>query len=399
MKKQLIIIGIDGGASKASAYVIEVSNDGKSFTLGIHNSAKEYRDYNDFQTDFKPVGLPTQLEQIKNNNIRPTPAEINQSKAYYHAFSAIISDLVKRTKADNVLIGIGMPGVKTTDKRGIAAMANGPRMPNFATEIEQRLNNTGIALATPITKLGSDADYCGIGEEYAENGGFRTTENAYYLGGGTGAADAIKLRGDLKTFDECRAWIAKTWEMNDEFGRPMETYCSAHGIQTLYGELSGIPLLELNKNKIYLEEILKLAASDDKAAIATWQTVSKKLAELLFERINTIYCGWENNFSFVDHDKLPLISIHTYINTLLDKIIIGQRLGKILGFPTAKEYFVDPLINYLSELVNTNDYLYDRAKSHYIKSGKFDSKIIIASQLNEAPALGAGIDAFRNYML
>ncbi len=399
MKKQPVIIGIDGGASKVSAYVIEESENGNIFTLGDYHSAKEYHDYNDFQADFKPVELPTQLEQIKNNKIMLTHEEIKQSKTHYQAFNAVISDLVKLTKAENVLIGIGMPGVKTADKRGIAAMANGPRMPNFAAEIEQLLNNTGIALATPIIKLGSDADYCGIGEEYATNGALRNIKNGYYLGGGTGAADALKLQGKLITFDECKSWIAKTWEMSDENGRSMETYCSANGIQSLYSAFAGISQSELNKNKIYLEQILKLAGNNDKAANAIWQTVTKSLGDLLFERISTIYSGWQDNFSFISKDKLPLISSHIYKNTLLDKIIIGQRLGTILATPLAREYLVKPLLNKLSELVNKSESLNESAKSHYLKSGKFDSKIIIASHLKEAPALGAGIDAFRNFKL
>jgi predicted NBD/HSP70 family sugar kinase len=397
MKKQPIIIGIDGGASKVSAHIVEAADDGKSFTFGNHYSAQEYRDYDDFQTDFKPIELPTQLEQIKNNNIMLTPEEIKQAKAYYHAFSDTISDLVKLTKTEHLIIGIGMPGIKTTDKRGIAAIANGPRMPHFAREIEQKLLVAGIALATPITKLGSDADYCGIGEEYAENGAFRNIKNAYYLGGGTGAADALKLHGNLIAFDDCKSWIAKTWEMSDENGRSMETYCSANGIQSLYSAYAGISQSELNKNKIYLEQILKLAANNDKAATTTWQIVSKNLAGLLFERINTIYYGWENSFSFINQNKPPLISNHIYKNTLLDKIIIGQRLGKILDIPLAREYLLKPLLKNLSELVNKSESLNEHAKAHYLKSGKFDSKIIITSHLNEAPALGAGIDTFKNF--
>ena len=397
MKNSPKIIGIDGGASKVSAYVISVSKDGYRFTLGKENSVKEYRDYSDFQTDFKPVSLPTQLEQIQNNNIVLTPAEIKQSNAYYMAFSDVIYDLVELTKTEHVLIGIGMPGVKTTDKRGIATMANGPRMPNFTTEIEQRLNTYGIALAMPISKLGSDADYCGIGEEYAENGTFRNIENAYYLGGGTGAADALKLHGKLISFDDCKSWIAKTWEMCDKNETSMETYCSANGIQSVYSNYMGISQSELSGNKIYLEQILKQAASDDKAAIATWQTVSSRLADLLFERISTIYSGWQNNFSFINQNKSPLILSHGYTNSLLDRIIIGQRLSEIFRNPLAQEHLIEPLNNNLTELVNKSESLDERAKSHYLKDGKFDNKIIITSQLREAPALGAGIDAFRNF--
>lgn len=394
MKKQPTIIGIDGGASKISAYIIEVSEDGKSFTFGKENSIKEYHNYPDFQLDFTPVSLPTQLEQIQNNNIVLTPAEIQQSKAYYDAFRDAISDIVKLTKAENVLIGIGMPGVKTTDKRGISAMSNGPRMPYFATEIEQRLLAANIALATPISKLGSDADYCGIGEEYAENGAFRNIENAYYLGGGTGAADALKLHGKLISFDACNDWIAKTWEMCDKNGKSMEIYCSANGIQSVFSELAGIPQSELNKNKIYLEHTLEFAAKDDRAAITTWQIISEKLADLLFERITTVYGGWQNQFSFINPNKPTLISNHKYRNILLDRIVIGQRLGKLFQNPLAQKYFEEPLMNNLAELISKSKLLDERAKKHYLQSGKFNTKIIIASQLREAPALGAGIEAF-----
>lgn len=398
MKKQPTIIGIDGGASKISAYIIEVSEDGKSFTFGKENSIKEYHNYPDFQLDFTPVSLPTQLEPIQNNNIVLTPAEIQQSKAYYDAFRDAISDIVKLTKAENVLIGIGMPGVKTTDKRGISAMSNGPRMPYFAAEIEQRLLAANIALATPISKLGSDADYCGIGEEYAENGAFRNIENAYYLGGGTGAADALKLHGKLISFDACNDWIAKTWEMCDKNGKSMEIYCSANGIQSVFSELAGIPQSELNKNKIYLEHTLEFAAKDDRAAITTWQIISEKLADLLFERITTAYGGWQNQFSFINPNKPTLISNHKYRNILLDRIVIGQRLGKLFQNPLAQKYFEEPLMNNLAELISKSKLLDERAKKHYLQSGKFNTKIIIASQLREAPALGAGIEAFVKLM-
>jgi len=391
------IIGIDGGASKVSAHVVKVSKYSQIFTLGKQNSVKEYHHYPDFQTDFKPVSLPIQLEQIQNNNIVLTLAEKKQSKAYYNAFIDAITDLIELTKAKNVLIGIGLPGIKTAEKRGINAMANGPRMPNFVTEIEQRLFASGVTLAMPISKLGSDADYCGIGEEYAENGAFKDVENAYYLGGGTGTADALKLCGKLISFDNCKTWIAKTWEMCDENGISMEIYCSANGIQLIYGDLVGISQLELNGNKIYLEEILELSTKNDKDAIVTWQLVSQRIAHLLFERISTIYYGSQNNYSFIDPIKPPLDSNHTYKNSSLNRIVIGQRLGYVFQNPLAQEYLIKPLVNNLTELISTSNFLDEHAKAHYLKSGKFDSDIIIASQLREAPALGAGIAAWQSF--
>ncbi len=397
MKEHPIIIGIDGGASKVSAHVIEVSKDGKSFTLGKENSVKEYCNYPDYLHDFIPISLPVQLQQIQNENIVLTPTEIIQSQAYYNAFCDAISDLIKLTKAEKVLIGIGMPGIKTTDKRGIVAMANGPRMPYFAAEIEQILSATNIALVSPISKLGSDADYCGIGEEYAENGSFRDIENAYYLGGGTGAADALKLHGKLISFDDCKTWIVKTWEMSDENGNSIEMYCSANGIQSIYSNLTGIPQSELNENKIYLVQILKLAAKDNRAAIATWNIISENLADLLFERISTIYSGWQNNFSFINPNREKIKSNHEYLGTLLDRIVIGQRLGKIFQNTLAQEHLFKHLIIHLSELVSKSKILDERAKSHYLKNGNLKSKILSISELREAPALGAGINAWQSF--
>ena len=395
MKKLPTIIGIDGGASKVSAHIIEKNGD--TFSLGKYNSIKEYNNYPDYQKDFIPVNLPTQLEQIQNCNIVLTAAEIKQSQSYFDAFSDAISDIIKLTKTENILIGIGMPGVKTTDERGIAAMANGPRMPNFTAEIEQRIDKSGITLIAPIFKIGSDADYCGIGEEYAEKGNFRDIENAYYLGGGTGTADALKLRGKLILLDECKDWISKTWEMSDENGKSMEIYCSANGIQSIYSVFASMSQSELGENKIYSEQILELANKNDNAAITTWQTVSKYLADLIFERISTIYSGWQNNFSFINPNRKKLKSNHFYIGTLLDRIVIGQRLGDTIRMKTAQKIIVKPILNHLSQLIKESKTLDDAAKLHYLKNDTFNSEILTSSELREAPALGAGIDAWQSF--
>lgn len=397
MSNKPTIIGIDGGASKVSAHIVEFN--GETFSLGNYSVTKEYREYPEFQNDFTSVDLAIQLSQINENNISITVAEKEQAKAYYSAFIDVITEITQNTNSESILIGIGMPGIKTTDRRSIIAIANGPRMPHLASIIEKRISKTDITLLNPIVKLGSDADYCGIGEEYAENGAFKNVENAYYLGGGTGAADALKLHGDIISFDECKDWIAKTWEFKTDDGNSMETYCSAKGIQSIYGELKGIAQTELSNNNIYLEQIITRAVLDEKEAIDTWQLVSKKIAELLFERITTIYSGWQNNFSFVNPNRQSINPTHQYKNTLLDRIVIGQRLGAILSDSIATIYFLKPLKKNLSGLISKSDSLDDSAKSHYLDNGKFNDQIIVPSQLREAPALGAGINAFRNFKL
>ena len=61
MSKKPTIIGIDGGASKVSAHVVDIAEDKKRFSLSKYNSIKEYRDYSEFHEDFTPVDLPIQL--------------------------------------------------------------------------------------------------------------------------------------------------------------------------------------------------------------------------------------------------------------------------------------------------------------------------------------------------
>lgn len=396
MSDKVTLIGIDGGASKVSANIVEFN--GESFSLGRNKSTKEYKNYIDFQKDFKPVELANQLSQMDDNSIELTESEIIHANAYYSAFADAIEEIVSLIDCENFLIGIGMPGIKSADGRGIIVMANGSRMPNFSAEIEQRLSANNIALAKPIAKLGSDADYCGIGEEFAQNGVFKNVSSSYYLGGGTGAADALKLHGKLIPLDDCKAWFAKTWEFKTDSGNSMETFCSARGIQSIYSEIANISNVDLIKNGIYLEQILVKAGEREKSAIETWKIVSKNIAELIYERISTIYSGWKNNFSFINPNRENLKSNHNFKGTLLDKIVIGQRLGETIKMKLADEIIVKPILKHLSCFIYESDSLDDSAKSYYLKNGNIRSELFTTSELREAPALGAGIDAWNNYV-
>ncbi|MDP5958111.1 MAG: hypothetical protein QGF82_05115, partial [Candidatus Marinimicrobia bacterium] len=150
-----ILIGLDGGATKVSAWQIEQTL--KGFVLGSIHSEKTYSSFPPFNPEFTPVDIQTQLEEI-NSSIALTDSEQKQGQAFIHAFTDTISEL---SSDEEIIIGIGMPGIKTTDGRGIAAMANGPRIPKFCDELEKALSENSIKLAKPIHHLGSDADYCG----------------------------------------------------------------------------------------------------------------------------------------------------------------------------------------------------------------------------------------------
>ena len=366
--KDILLIGIDGGATKVSAWVINYREQTQLFQLSDINLQKKYSDYPDFNPGYTPVDIKTQLDEM-NKEINIASEEKKQGNVYMKTTADVIIGLLKKFPEKKALIGIGMPGLKTADKRGISAIANGPRMPGYSEFIELRIKEENLTLGAPIAHLGSDADYCGLGEEYSADGLFKDVQNAYYLGGGTGVADALKLKGDLIPFDQTKSWIAKAWEMLNDTGISFERYASASGIQFIYSRYSNIPVKELNNNHIYPPQILEKALSDDKAAIDTINDVSIYIATLIYERITTIYSGWFGLFSFVNPARELTEKDHKYRGVLLDRIIIGQRLGDLLDDSKQTPLLWSMIIERLSELFSKNKN--NRLKKKYLQNGRF----------------------------
>ena len=389
-----VIIGIDGGATKVSGWVIDYSEKTSLFHISDINVQKKYSDFPDYNPGYIPVDIKTQLDEM-NSRVLLTKEEAKQGNVYMSAAAAVVIELIKKYPDKNALVGIGMPGLKTNNKRGIIALANGPRMPEYSGFIESRIRENNLSLLSPIAHLGSDADYCGLGEEYSENGLFKDAKNAYYLGGGTGVADAMKLNGSLLPFDNAKAWIAKTWEMKSDNELSLERYSSASGIQSIFSRHSNIPVEELNKNHIYPPQILEKALLNDKAALATIKEISYYIAKLLFERISTIYSGWTDLFSFVNPAKEIQEKNHSYKGTLLECIIIGQRLGDLLQDSKKTPLLWKQIITNLTALFNNSSK--KELLNHYLKNGEFNTGLIAISKLREAPAIGAGVDALLNY--
>ncbi|MEA2077833.1 MAG: hypothetical protein U9O95_07435 [Candidatus Marinimicrobia bacterium] len=390
-----LLIGIDGGATKISGWTTMINED-QTFQLGDINIIKEYREYKEHMPSFKPVNILVQLGEMNENDIDLTVEEKLHGKAYMYATADVIIEIANKVGTDRVMVGIGMPGLKSADKRGIVALANGPRMPEYCKVIEERIESAGIEMEKPIHHLGSDADYCGIGEEHSTFGLFRQVENSYYLGGGTGVADAMKLKGKLLAFDKAKTWIAKAWEMKNSEGKSMERFASSNGIQAVYSEFSGMSIAELNANNIYPPQIMDLF-DEDPAAKRTFNDVSYNIAKLLFERIVTIYGGWHHFFEFVNSNRADLNEMHHYRSTLLESIIIGQRLGDLLEASKGKNVFYEPFLEFLTKFIVESPYLDAKFKNHYLKDEQFNEDLIKTSKLRQAPAIGAGVDAYLTY--
>ena len=387
-EKEYIIIGIDGGGSKVSAGIIE-SKDISTFTIKSL-SQQYYNERSEFNSDFSPVAMDIQLNEYNTDEYNVTNDEVLQGNAIIESFH---NSIINLNIDKPILMGIGMVGLKTKDLRGIGAIANGPRIPNFCIQLEDALHKSNIHLHKPIQYIGSDADNCGIGEEYGKDGLFKDIQNGYYIGGGTGTADALKLKNELIPFDSISSWIAKSWEILNENNISMEQYTSLKGIQSIYSNYSEIPINELCNESIYANEIFSRALKNEQAALLTFADITKYMSTLIVERVETIFSGWQNKFGLLNPKHSLLINNHPYKNNLLERIIIGQGLGKLFHLSKNTPLLWDPLHNNIYDMIQKSRVLPSEAKKFLFENGTLKKGFIMTSNLDNSALLGAGVTA------
>ena len=387
-EKEYIIIGIDGGGSKVSAGIIE-SKDISTFTIKSL-SQQYYNERSEFNSDFFPVAMDIQLNEYNTEEYNVTNDEVLQGNAIIESFH---NSIINLNIDKPILMGIGMVGLKTKDLRGIGAIANGPRIPNFCIQLEDALHKSNIHLHKPIQYIGSDADNCGIGEEYGKDGLFKDIQNGYYIGGGTGTADALKLKNELIPFDSISSWIAKSWEILNENNISMEQYTSLKGIQSIYSNYSEIPINELCNESIYANEIFSRALKNEQAALLTCADITKYMSTLIVERVETIFSGWQNKFGLLNPKHSLLINNHPYKNNLLERIIIGQGLGKLFHLSKNTPLLWDPLHNNIYDMIQKSRVLPSEAKKFLFENGTLKKGFIMTSNLDNSALLGAGVTA------
>ena len=387
-EKEYIIIGIDGGGSKVSAGIIE-SKDISTFTIKSL-SQQYYNERSEFNSDFSPVAMDIQLNEYNTEEYNVTNDEVLQGNAIIESFH---NSIINLNIDKPILMGIGMVGLKTKDLRGIGAIANGPRIPNFCIQLEDAFHKSNIHLHKPIQYIGSDADNCGIGEEYGKDGLFKDIQNGYYIGGGTGTADALKLKNELIPFDSISSWIAKSWEILNENNISMEQYTSLKGIQSIYSNYSEIPINELCNESIYANEIFSRALKNEEAALLTCADITKYMSTLIVERVETIFSGWQNKFGLLNPKHSLLINNHPYKNNLLERIIIGQGLGKLFHLSKNTPLLWDPLHNNIYDMIQKSRVLPSEAKKFLFENGTLKKGFIMTSNLDNSALLGAGVTA------
>ena len=371
MTERFVLIGIDGGASvvKAHQVVVTGSRAKAAFRLGEHASTEKHRSI----IGFEPPDMQEQLGEYYSGNIQRSGLEVVQAQCYVEAIVAAVGTIAEATQEREVLLGVGFPGLKTAHGRGIAAANNMARAPELLDDIQLALQNAGIKLHHPIARLTSNADNCGVGEEYAAEGMFRGVPNAYHAGCGTGIADAMKLDGKLVPFDDADDWIKKAWQMQSSFGESYEKIASASALIRRYADAVHLTPEEVTACGRFPE---LAALHGDEIAVHLLTKAAAALAELITDRIRTVR--------------------HHRHGTLLERIVIGQRLGELYGKPRYRAVFRDKLDEDLGERIRDMDE--ERLGSFYLTpDGKLRHGIVVASKLRGASALGAAIDAYRTY--
>ena len=269
-----IVIGIDCGATKVMVQTASFDRELNRVIPGNTNVEYSYSDHSNWNENFLPINLDIQRSEYSDGSIYLTEAEINQGNVIIETIQKAISD----TNTDSA--GLCFPGIK--DDKGVVIMANGPRIPDLVERIEG------------IESLFNDSDCCVLGEWRSTVGKMQDCKNAIYIGGGTGIADGIILDGKLIDFNRTEE-AKRSWELQLADG-------------SVESQLSPAGMINQN-NKLYdsnINSLVELSESDG--------------CTVIFEKAIEA-------FSFLIQHRIDFFKIN---NSIIEKIVIGQRLGAFL---------------------------------------------------------------------
>ena len=172
------ILGIDCGGTKVMAQSVRYNSRTGLVSPGEFQLEVNYSDSPKWNSKFIPVHLDLQRQEFSEGNIYLTQPEIDQGDVIVET----IQDIISKSELDS--IGLCFPGIK--NDHGVVIMANGPRIPDLVDRIQG------------IGSIPHDSDCCVLGEWKSTVGKLQDCDNAVYIGGGTGIADGIILKGKMK---------------------------------------------------------------------------------------------------------------------------------------------------------------------------------------------------------
>jgi len=343
------LIGVDGGASGVRAFEIEQTLRDGERVLAARGapSARDWPSTPGFATPAQR-GLASAVE------LGPLDArESDQAWKRVETTARCVLDIARARGAARVLVGVAMPGLKTADARGIAFARHGPRCEEFLDTLEVLLRSEGLEFAAPIRRLESDGACAGVGEEYAADGALRGAECAYYLGGGTGLAEALKLRDELVALEHIEAWFPRAWRLHEPFdNRSYDDVLSARGINELFrSQHAG--------EARFPEELVE----HDLSVQRQFELVGRCLATLVVERVLTLRArGLQDHEWPGPHE--------------LSRVVVGLRLGKLLADDRTRPWFEREYRDFAAGLL----------RARRMDGVQWTTRI---STLSAAPAIGA----------
>lgn len=350
-----LLIGLDGGATEVKAHEVRIV--GREPELRLELGAASASIIYDRVRGFRPVPMPTQLAELAQQ--RPAASEAKQAQAWVDAAVRAIVLVSEDARRSRVRVGLCLPGIKTPDGRGVAVMRNGPRIPDYLTRVEAGLKAAGLDLAAPIPPLLSDGDACAHGESLALEGQLCGIANAYCLGGGTGLAEALKLDGAVVGLGELDPALPKAWQLEDEFGISYEDRLSARGINASYAKRAGLSL-PLEDGRFPEQAALR----GDPDAQTVLALAAASFGQLCWLRIQAL---------------APRV--------LLERIVVGQRLGSMFADPELAESLRLPAERALARSIQASGDA--RLIQHYLEQDTLRPDLVVVSTLRAAPALGA----------
>jgi predicted NBD/HSP70 family sugar kinase len=357
------LIGVDGGATEVKAHEI-VRSAATTLALGTASASVLY----DRARGFRPVPMPTQMLALEKGAVQPSGLEGAQARLWLEATARTIAGVAEQSGGARFTVGICMPGLKTADGRGIAVMRRGPRIPDFLDRFEALLAERGIELARPVTRLSSDGEACAHGERIDAQGLLRGVGCAYYLGGGTGIAEALVIDGRVHGFDALAGFVRKAWQMEATGGRVVEDLLSPRGMNAAYAVLGGkrLPLRPGD-----LPEMRALAGDEQGAAVL--RDAAEALSSVVLDRMAALRRGFQAG--------------RITPNTFLDRVVIGQRLGAVFAAPELRPVFRDLVEDLLArKILATGD---GALRKHYLDRSNLRPDLLAGSRLRAAPAIGA----------
>jgi hypothetical protein len=345
-----LLIGVDGGGSGFRAHGVERGAQG--FVCEPGRSAQGSWEY---PAGFSPAPLDRQMEEAKSSPGGEDPPlgdlEREAAQRQVHMLGDALESLCG-VEGEAFRLGLCMPGLHTASGRGIAVCRHGPRSPRMLEQLEAECGRRGLNLIVPLPALQGDGRAAAWGEEVAGGGQLAGVSNAYYVGAGTGLAEGLKVAGVHLDLTRLRQHLPAAWAGRGPSGRSWEDEVSMGGMQSLWqGSGPGWVDQAAQAGEAQAQEILSAGA----CALGRW----------LLMRMEALQ-GWEGK--------------------VLERIVVGQRSGRLLAHPEAAAWYGDPLRETLKTgLLARQD---TPMATHALAAGSLRPGFLRASVLRAAPALG-----------